>query len=543
MFKNYIYYIIFLFYFNNYSQNIKDLRNKTEEILYSENFDREKFLKLNEKYLKQSIIEDNYIENFNALNNKTFVIDGADLLICTDNMQKIAYLLKNDSLINVINQKKQIYYYKNRVFDKALELAIESQNYYVTEENLYQQNVLNVDIGNIYFHVKEYSKAESYFLLAKNYFLKQNDYMSLQGYISCLYSLGKVYWQTNDIDNLKTIIKESESKVKLLNTSDQKIEIAYLNFIKAGLYYLNNDYKNSHKLFNDSLYMFKELRDFTNEHVIYLYLAKIGIKQNQKSKALEYLNKIDDLFESKTYLNFELREAYDILIDHYKNTYQPLKQLEYTEKLIHLNKIFEKEQKNLTYNLYNDLEVRKLIQSKNNLQVQLKHKSNIIYIWIVITIVIFVILIIFYKLKDGKRSNNNSIKEHQKLEISGVEECLNLNSTDIKILELLAEFESSNLFLKPLTLNELAEVMQTNRATLSRIINSNKGGNFNYYINKLRVQKLLKDLETMPNLKNMSIQGIAETYGFGNAKTFTNVFKSETGFTPASYLNSINIKV
>lgn len=87
-------------------------------------------------------------------------------------------------------------------------------------------------------------------------------------------------------------------------------------------------------------------------------MGKIAWEQNKKEKAVSYFIRIDQLFQKRNILNYELRHAYDYLIAYYKETAEPQKQLEVTEHLIALNHQFEKEQQDLTSTLHYELETK-----------------------------------------------------------------------------------------------------------------------------------------------------------------------------------------
>jgi AraC-like DNA-binding protein len=85
-----------------------------------------------------------------------------------------------------------------------------------------------------------------------------------------------------------------------------------------------------------------------------------------------------------------------------------------------------------------------------------------------------------------------------------------------------------------LNLIALAEMLGTNRTTLSELINFRSGKSFIRFINHYRIQEaclLLKSAEK----SHLSIEGIGQETGFKNRSTFYNAFVSEIGTTPAKY--------
>lgn len=85
-----------------------------------------------------------------------------------------------------------------------------------------------------------------------------------------------------------------------------------------------------------------------------------------------------------------------------------------------------------------------------------------------------------------------------------------------------------------LTLGSLSHQLQTNRTTLSEIINAQSGKSFNHYINEYRVAfacQLLAD----PAKAHLSIEGISIESGFKNRSSFYAAFNAVYGVTPSKY--------
>ena len=73
---------------------------------------------------------------------------------------------------------------------------------------------------------------------------------------------------------------------------------------------------------------------------------------------------------------------------------------------------------------------------------------------------------------------------------------------------------------------------------LSFLINYNTKNNVKNYINTLRVNHVIEQLNT--NLiKEITIESIGLNAGFGSRSTFFLVFKSQIGCTPTEYINKL----
>src|SRR5690606_26328839 len=352
--------IIFLLSFSAFGQTTADSYKNLWEVIQNDAVSNEKKVQYLDIYYQKARNEKNLLEQYRALEKKSFIIPHADATALLHQMHPLVQKMDNDSINGDFLNRSTVFYYKHRDFKNALYYAIESEAFNEEINNRYNLNAVRIDIGNIYYYTRHYAKAVTYFTQAKNYYKTQKDYNHLRGYISSLYSLSRTYWQLKDIDKLVAAIKESQQAVGLLKPKDQQLETAYLEYVKGGLAFLQKDYATAQNFFTKALPVIQQNGDFTNEHVIYLYLGKILWEQNQKSEAMTYFTKIDLLFKEKHFLNYELREAYDYLIAYYNETNQPQLQINATNSLMALNQQFEKEQQSITSILHQDLESKKL---------------------------------------------------------------------------------------------------------------------------------------------------------------------------------------
>ncbi|WP_290680143.1 helix-turn-helix domain-containing protein [Kordia sp.] len=110
----------------------------------------------------------------------------------------------------------------------------------------------------------------------------------------------------------------------------------------------------------------------------------------------------------------------------------------------------------------------------------------------------------------------------------------------LNVMDRLSDFEHTQGYLKPMTLQKLAKKLKTNPKYLSRIINNHYEKNFSSYINDLRINYVLKELETDTSLRKNTVKALAKKLGFGNTESFAKTFKKHTGVNPSNYLNILN---
>ena len=343
---------IFPFTFCVFGQSTADSYQKLWEVIAVDSTNEQKKLHFLEIYYRKAQIENNIFEEYRALEKKSFLVPFDDAVLLLDKMRPLVEKIPNDSLKGDFLNRGAVLHYDNRFYSEALDFAIESERLNQEINSFYSLNFVRITIGNIYYHTRDYDKAAIYFTQAKEYYQTSTDYNHRRGYVVALYSLGKTYLRLGDANLMSATIAESRQVVSQLKPAHQLLEKAYLDYLQGGLFYLQDNNEQAKQYFAQALPVVQQNGDFTNEHVIYLYLGKIAWQQNQKSEAVKYFNKIDALFRQKDFLNYELREAYEYLMAYYKETGNLEQQLHATESLITLNKQFEREQQSITKTLH-----------------------------------------------------------------------------------------------------------------------------------------------------------------------------------------------
>jgi len=562
--------------FTAFSQHPLDTYQNLWKVISSDTTSKEVKLNYLNNYLQKARTERNILEEYRALEKKTYLLPFNDAVMLLHKMTPLIQKLDSDSLTGDYLNRSTILYYKNRFFKEALDYAIQSKTFNEKINNLYNLNASLVDIGNVYYHTRRYQTAASYFSKARDYYRTKNDYNHLRSYTVTLYSLGKTYWQLGDIVSLDSIINESERNLHNLKASHKTIEIGYLSYIKGGQLFLQKNYASAENYFQEALPVIIKNEDFTNEHVIYLYLGKIAWNQNKRQKALDYFKKIDSLFHEKKFLNYELREAYDYLNQNYKETGQTELQLQVTENLIALNQQFEKEQQHLSDVLYYQHQTQKLESDRKTLRQQIENAKNPSPFYLILAGIPLLFFAIYRYRKmlsknKKKQVQTNNIqqvpvqkeghtKHHKPIPhieqvssnelnlqiametISEEGKGVSLSQTEQRLMDQLEFFEREKQFLNPVTLDNLAKQLGTNRNTLSQIINTHKGCNFATYLIRLKVAEISNDLIKNAELRKINFQLLADQYGFTNAKTFSMQFKNEMKISPSEFIKNLDSK-
>jgi len=108
-------------------------------------------------------------------------------------------------------------------------------------------------------------------------------------------------------------------------------------------------------------------------------------------------------------------------------------------------------------------------------------------------------------------------------------------------LEKLIDLEKENFFLDLNTsLKSTAINLNTNTYYLSHVINTKKEMNFPSYINRLRINYIIKEIIENKKLRNMSMDGIANSAGFKTRQKFSDTFLMMTGMRPSYFISNID---
>lgn|SRR5690606_1606327 len=113
-------------------------------------------------------------------------------------------------------------------------------------------------------------------------------------------------------------------------------------------------------------------------------------------------------------------------------------------------------------------------------------------------------------------------------------------TTEQELLKKLKKFEESNKFINPkLSLSLLATHLGTNTNYLSEVINTNKGKNYNNYINELRIDYICSKILNDSLYRKYKVSYLAEKCGFTSYSSFTTVFKNINGISPSIFIKQV----
>ena len=374
----------------------------------------------------------------------------------------------------------------------------------------------------------------------------------IKSYIGSIFSIANSYSKNKQYQQSKLYNKIGMDECKKYNDYTH-----YIYFIMSeGIadYYLNHYQAASLNLLKVEKTLLKN-NDYSNLSILYYYLGKTNHKIKKEKEAIQYFIKSDSLSFISNDFEPITRDGYEVLIDYYKKTGDKDNQLKYIDKLFYADSIINKSKQYLSKEIYKKYDTPLLLEKKQELINDLNNKNTLLYWLLGISSLGVVLLISLYKrriqeyrkqaelLLEKSKEQAISIpvpKEKVIKEAPIEQEKSKSNLSDEKLQDLkakLEKFEKNQEFLrKNITVDSLAKDLDTNRDYLSKSVNELKGKNFPQYLNELRINYIIEELNSNEKLRKHTIASIADDIGYNSSESFANAFRKITGTLPSYYI-------
>lgn len=377
----------------------------------------------------------------------------------------------------------------------------------------------------------------------------------VKSYLGSIFSVANCYNKAKQYKNAQTYID-----IGISECNKYKDYTHYPYFISAtGIanYYLKN-YKKSSDSHLEVEKSFVKNHDYWNLAITYYFLGKTNYDLHKEETAIKYFIKTDSVLSISKDFDPITRDSYEILIDYYKKKGDKENQLKFIDKLFFADSIINSSKQYLSKEIYKKYDTPILLEKKEELINELSNKNSLSYWGLGIGFVIISVLGYIYL------KNKRKIKEYQEQaelllgkskEVSIIlpipnDELIKEKApkpervksiiSDEKIQNIkiqLEQFETNKYFLqKNITVDGLAKDFGTNRDYLSKAVNEIKGKNFSQYLNELRINYIVEELNNNIRLRKHTISAIADDIGYNNSESFSNAFRKITGTLPSYYI-------
>lgn len=95
---------------------------------------------------------------------------------------------------------------------------------------------------------------------------------------------------------------------------------------------------------------------------------------------------------------------------------------------------------------------------------------------------------------------------------------------------------SEDIYQDPFGVDQLANLLEAKRNYVSQTINTKTGEPFTTMLNEYRIREACRRMNDLENYGNYSVEGIAQSVGYGSRSHFAKLFKAATGVPPSIYM-------
>jgi AraC-like DNA-binding protein len=324
----------------------------------------------------------------------------------------------------------------------------------------------------------------------------------------------------------------------------------------VNLFY-KKQYQRSLDSINKAMSFIEGFRPREEESLVnaYIHLAKLYKQFDDKEKYLEYLLKINQSYDRSGFVSIEMREGYELLIDHYKSVDDKNKQLYYIDKLFTVDSVLDINYKNLSKKIVLEYDTPKLLEEKQNLidaLEQKEKKTGIKFIIVVLFAIVLIIVVVLIYIKNVRYRKRFKELMHTSTSDAAVPkeiidkhpatpEAIGISEEIVNtVLDGLQKFEDKQGYVSAnITTGELAKKLQTNSKYLSKIINTYKKKSFSVYINELRIDYVIEKLKNESKFRLYTIKAISREIGFNTTEAFSKSFYKKTGIYPSYFIKQL----
>jgi AraC-like DNA-binding protein len=555
VYKKYFFRVLFFVLILNFSfsygqSEIDTLQKKSfDELfdLYNNSSNSSKRKELIDSYVNKAKKENNIEKLMTGYQIYTILHSDKRVLIYSDSIIKLSKPLNSHFNTSSAYQVKGEFYYNIKNFIKALNYFILAKEYAIKADNKYSMFYVNLSIGIIKDLIGEHSEAlkihkKNYKLAKKHIKYKDND-----SYLQSIYAIAFSFNHMKETDSAFYYNKfGTEESIKLNNNTTSN----YFVLNQGITHYHKKEYRSTIDSVQKVVKFLKEINDDSNLSEAYFYLGKSYDQEKNKQKALLYFKKVDTIFEKEKYLLPEIRESYEYIIKHYKNTNNLTNQLIYINKLIKLDSVLHLNELYLNKKIIKEYDIPILISEKEKIINVLKNKTSAFNIafWVISAFVLLLIisLIIQYKKKKLYKKRFEDIIHTTATATATTTTTTTTNSIELPketiddVLDKLNSFEKKNKYLNHgISLYSLSKEFETNSKYLSKIINHYKNQSFPNYINTLRIEYIIHKIKTDLTIRKFTIKAISEEGGFSNSESFSKAFYKVKGVKPSYFLREL----
>ncbi|WP_396159383.1 helix-turn-helix domain-containing protein [Flavobacterium sp.] len=571
-----IYLLIFIFSVCLFGQvkNKDDLKKMSYDVLkenYNESNKKNEKIQYATLYLNKGKKESSSIriaKGFYLLAYLEYDVNNKKALNLLDSVIKYSKMVDDTIFPAAAYREKADLLVKETFFKEAVENYKEAENYALKNNIDYYYivrdavaNIKSENLGQVEDALEIYKEIFKFYSSKSFRNKKYSD-----NYLNIIFGLADVYKSLNKVDSSSYYNKLGYKEALIAKSEEYK----YIFILNEGA---NQTVKGN---YNEALDSLKKalpkmifFKDSGNILASYYYRGKAYQGLGEIKLAVDNYIKVDSIFKLRKKITPEFVSGYLYLINYYKDRGDKLNQLKYLTTYITIDSTLQKNYKVLDKQFQKNYDFPHLIKEKQTLIESLKNKTKFYYLGILCLLLTIIGLVIYqqnikkiYHLRFEKIiAESNTLKEKNAIininefkDISIDENQLSINkireitiSEEIVslILKKLEAFEHEKGFLSgKVSVKSLSEDFETNSKYLSKIVNEYKNKTFINYINDLRIDYAVINLQESKTSRKYTLQALAIEYGFNTAESFSTAFSKKTGLKPSYFIKELeNTKI
>ena len=543
--------------YDNLKENYNKSTNKNEKVQYATSY-------LNKGKKERTSIR--IAKGFYLLAYLEYGVNNKKALKLLDSVIKYSKKVDDTIFPAAAYREKADLLVKEASFKEAVKNYKEAENYALKNNIDYYHiirdavaNTKSENLGQVEDALEIYKEGFKFYS-SKNFRNKKYS----DNYLNTIFGLADVYKSLNKVDSCSYYNKLGYKEAQIAKSEEYK----YIFVLNEGANQtLKGNYNEALDSVKKALPKMIFYKNIGNILASYYYRGKAYQGLGEIKLAVDNYIKVDSIFKLRKKITPEFVSGYLYLINYFKDRGDKLNQLKYLTTYMTIDSTLQKNYKVLDKQFQTNYDFPHLVREKENLIESLKNKTKFYYFGISCLLLTIIALVIYqqnikkiYHLRFEKIiAESNILKEKKSIidinefkDISIDEK--QLSNDKIKeitiseeivalILKKLETFEHEKGFLSgKVSVKTLSEAFETNSKYLSKIVNEYKNKTFINYVNDLRIDYAVINLQESKTARKYTLQALAIEYGFNTAESFSTAFSKKTGLKPSYFIKELENK-
>ncbi|WP_298427747.1 helix-turn-helix domain-containing protein [uncultured Kordia sp.] len=521
--------------YNEIDNMFSDAKTQQEKIFFAECF------------LEKAKNEDNISRTLQAY--RMLSVTHADEYVLAYSDSIIAMTIKNPNTYYpaIAYEKKGDFYYQKRAYQRALDNYLEFYNYALKFDQKGMVARANYNLGVV--KRRTGNTEEAIELYKKNfvYCQENKEKINARKYLNSITALANIFNDIQQVDSASYYNTFGYNEAVRLKQESYK---NHFGFNQGVTQFHRKAYQTAIDSISKYTPYFENVQDDDKLVFMYYYSGEMYAATNQEQQAIEYYKKVDSIFQ-KTQSIFPItRKAYVRLDNYYKSKNDLENQLIYKNQMIKVDSILKADELYLNKLIFKGYDIPKLKAEKEDILSQ-KQQQKERFNTIVMILFVFILLLgigftiqyrkqKIYQLRFNDAINSSKTKKSSQNQSKKAQKIAVPEDVIENVLQKLETFEAKAVFTSnEITLNSLAKEFTTNPNYLSKIVNHYKKCSFSNYINQLRIEYSIEQLQNNPTYIRYTIKAIAAEVGFNNVQSFSKAFYNLKGIKPSYFIRQL----